>query len=473
MTTATTTPTRHAAEWLKYGAVILTTFIVCWTCMLWYWHKTQRDPGTGELALTLVVVPLALLLGFWKTSKVVAAKDAAIMAGGAKPAVASAATTVALETASSSPVLAIVATALRSPHGNSADELASAIADNEARADLDKELVDDNGFPVMTARSDDALDEALQDEIMEWLSTQGMPQLRFSEEQWRSLTLATGVASELGSRAGELMPAEGTPPLLQLRLLLPQEWPADVRRAATMWLKHAVSQYGWPVDKIVVPEVADQAQALTPAAMLTQLMPAATKPGSMIAIVIACASLIGQESVDRLAASELLFTSSSQVRGQIPGEGAAGLLLTDVEQARQYELGDNALLLGPIGEKRRDNSADEARRVEATVLLELSEHVARAGGIDLAQIDMVVADTAHRSNRVLELMALAAPTIPQLDAADDVIRIGLGSGSCGAVPFMTVLALAQHYARERGTPVLCISNEDPWLRAAALIRPMA
>jgi hypothetical protein len=472
MTTATTTPTRQAVEWFKYGAVILTTFLVCWTCMLWYWHKTQRDPGTGELALTLVALPLALLLGFWKTSKAVAAKDAAVMADGAKPAMASAATAAALETASSSPVLAIVATALRSPHGSSADELASAIADNEARADLDKELVDDNGFPVMTARSDEALDEALQDEIMEWLSAQGMPQLRFSEEQWRSLTLATGVASELGSRAGELIPAEGTPPLLQLRLLLPQEWPVDVHRAATMWLKHAVSQYGWPVDKIGVPEVADQVQALTPAAMLTQLMPSATKPGSMIAIVIACASLIGQESVDRLAASELLFTSSSQARGQIPGEGAAGLLLTDVEQARQYGLGDNALL-GPIGENRRDDSADEARRVEATVLLELSEQIAKAGGIELAQIDMVVADTAHRSNRVLELMSLAAPTIPQLDAADDVIRIGLGSGSCGAVPFVTVLALAQHYARKRNVPVLCISNEDPWLRAAALICPMA
>lgn len=468
MTTVTTTPIRQAAEWLKYGAVILTIFLVCWTCMLWYWHKTQRDPGTGELALTLVLLPLALLLALWKTSKVVAARDAAYVAGGAKPVSASSATTAAAETAASAPMLAIVA-ALRSPHGSSADELASAIAGNEARADLDKELVDDNGFPVMTARSEEAFDEALQDEIMEWLYSQQMSRLHFSEEQWRALTLATSVASELGSRAGELMPAEGTPPPLQLRLLLPPEWPADVRRAATMWLKHAVSQYGWPVDKIAAPEVTDQ--TLTPTAMLTQLMPAATPPGSMVAIVIACASLVGQESVDRLAASELLFTSSSQARGQIPGEGAAGLLLTDVEQARRHELGDNALL-GPFGEKRRDNSADEARRVEATVLLELSEQVAKAGGIELAQIDLVVADTAHRSNRVLELMALAAPTIPQLDAADDVIRIGLGSGSCGAVPFMTVLVLAQHYARERGAPVLCISNEDPFLRAAALVRPM-
>src|SRR5690606_14260798 len=107
--------------------------------------------------------------------------------------------------------LAIVATALRSPHGSSAEELACAIADNEARADLDKELVDDNGFPVMTARSDDAHDGALQDDIADWLSSQGL-QVHLSEEQWRAITLASGVAAELASiAAGDLLPYEESP----------------------------------------------------------------------------------------------------------------------------------------------------------------------------------------------------------------------------------------------------------------------
>ncbi len=122
MTTVTTTPTRKAAEWLKYGAVILTTFLVCWTCMLWYWHKTQRDPETGELALTLVLLPLALLLGLWKTSKVVAARDAAYVAGGADPVSAPSTTAVAAETPSPAPMPAIVVAALCSQSGSSADE---------------------------------------------------------------------------------------------------------------------------------------------------------------------------------------------------------------------------------------------------------------------------------------------------------------------------------------------------------------
>ncbi|QNA87283.1 hypothetical protein G4G28_00255 [Massilia sp. Dwa41.01b] len=42
----------------------------------------------------------------------------------------------------------------------------------------------------MSARSNDAVDEALQEEIGEWLTEQGMAQLRWSEAQWRALTRA-------------------------------------------------------------------------------------------------------------------------------------------------------------------------------------------------------------------------------------------------------------------------------------------
>jgi hypothetical protein len=37
---------------------------------------------------------------------------------------------------------------------------------------------------------------------------------------------------------------------------------------------------------------------------------------------------------------------------------------------------------------------------------------------------------------------------------------------------MTALALARHYTLDRKAPVLFISNEDPFERAVALIRPL-
>ncbi|BDT56742.1 hypothetical protein MasN3_02360 [Massilia varians] len=292
--------------------------------------------------------------------------------------------------------------------------------------------------------------------------------VHLSEEQWRALTLASGVTAELGSiAASDLLPCEENLPTLQLSLMLPMDWPADIRRAATMWIKRTVSQYGWPEAGIAVPE-APEYDHTSPASIVTRLMPGTSEGNApTVALVIACASLIGQESVDRLAAQSSLFTSS-QSGGQIPGEGAAGLLLIDLKLA--HACGAEFSLLDPITERRRDTSADDSKRVDASLLLALVEQASKAAAVDISQISMVVADTAHRPNRVLELMGLSAPAIAQVDAADDIVRVGLGSGSCGAVPFVTVLALARHYALERGAPVLCIGNEDPYLRTAALVR---
>ena len=459
--------TRQVGDWLKYGAIVLTTFVVCWAVVIWYWNATEQNPAVGDLVLALLLLPMALLFALWGGHKVVSARtdSAASVADLAKPAAAASAAT----TTRAAPVLAVVATALRSPYGASVEELAGAIADNDARADLDPELVDDHGFPVMSARIDDAHDDMLQDEIAEWLASQDMPALNFTDEQWRAIMLATSVAGELASlAAADCLPVEEPPPMLQLKLMLPQDWSVEVCRAATMWLGHTVSQYGWPDTAIARPEP-ERMHLTSPTGILTQLLPTQSadhKP--MVAIVIACASLIGQESVDRLAAHAALFNASTG-RGQIPGEGACGLLLTDLRQAQSIHHAAT-VLLGPLCERRHDSSADDARRTDSALLLALVEQACQASDLAPSQIDMIVADTAHRPNRVLELMGLAAPAIPHIDAADDIVRIGVGSGSCGAVPLLTVLALAAHYAQERSAPVLCISNEDPHLRSAALVR---
>ena len=460
--------TRQLGAWLKFGAIILTTFVVCWAIVIWYWNATEQNPGVTELALALLLLPVALLCALWGGHKVVSARtdSAASVAGVATPELASS----TAAGAQAGPVLAVVATALRSPYGASVEELAGAIADNEARADLDQELVDDNGFPVMTARIDEANDDMLQEEIAEWLSSQGIQAGHFTEEQWRAITLATGVAGELASlAAADYMHCEEQPPTLHLKLMLPYDWSGDSRRAATMWLKHTVSQYGWPEAAIAAPEP-EQDQWRSPTIILTQLLHSdSAERTPLVAIVIACASLVGQESVDRLAANAALFNAATG-RGQIPGEGACGLLLTDLRQAQSLNGGQMAML-GPLHERRHENSADDARRPDSALLLDMTEQLCKAGAIELAQIDMIVADTVYRPNRVLELMGLAAPAIPRVDAADDIVRVGLGSGSCGAVPWLTVLALACHYALERAAPVLCISNEDPYVRGAALVHP--
>lgn len=450
--------------WLKAGLLAALVVGICWGGAISYWRANDHAPGTTDLVLYLLALPLALIMasGFARTR---IAKPAATPAESTTPHAAPAINTL--------PPLAVVAAALRLPHGDSPEELSAAIADNKARADLDPELVDEDGFPVMTARSSDAVDEALQEEITEWWTTNGVAQPNLNDEQWRAITMATAVAGELASSAAsDLMPAAGVPPMLHVLPILPHAWPIGQRRAAALWIKHTVAQFGWPPACVLLAEEKQGASsASTPEAMLGRLAQEATNGAPLVALMVACASHIGEESVARWEDSGSLFTSS-QPRGQTPGEGAAGLLLTDLQQARSLD-GVIFTLLDPMAEARRNISADETRRTDSALITELAGRALKNAGLKLTDVAVIVADTGHRSNRVSELMEFASGAMPQLDDAADVVRVGAASGTCDSVPFMAALALGRHYALERAAPVLCLSNEDPHQLCAVVIRPYA
>jgi hypothetical protein len=161
-----------------------------------------------------------------------------------------------------------------------------------------------------------------------------------------------------------------------------------------------------------------------------------------------------------------LFTSS-RPQGRIPGEGAVGLLVSN--QTNLVEPAAIALMES-IEEAHLDSSADAAKRSDSKLLGELSERVLKRSGIRAPDVARLIADTGHRSSRMLELMGHVAAELRQLEETGDVIRAGVASGTCGVVPFMTALALGWHYAIEREAPVLCVSNEDSYRRMVALVR---
>lgn len=470
MTTAIASPGALPGP-LKGGLLAASVFAACWGGAIWYWRGASGTPGSAELALVLLVLPLALVGSMWFGGKLLAKRAAAApaataAAGNPAPAPAPAA---------SLPALAIVSSAVRSPYGASAEELAGALAGNKLRPDLDAELVDDEGFPVAAARCEEAGDEALQEEVETWLVQNGMPALRFGDVQWRALTLGSAVVAELASRAADLLPAAGKPPVLRLLPLLPAEWTPEQRHGAGLWFHHLAASFGWPAARLALP-AADVAEpmALTPAALFTGLAhEAAQQAGSVVALVVACASHLGQDSVDEWASKGILFTPS-RPQGLVPGEGAAGLLLTDARLAQSIE-GALFALLDPAEQVRRDTETGTAtptrQRPNPALLGELAGRAGRHGEAGLADIAMVVADSGQRQQRTLELMGMVSSAMPQLDESEDVFCVGSASGACGDVPFVTALALAQHGALARGAPVLCIGNEDALHCCAHLLYP--
>ena len=450
MSTTTAAPPSSLRNWLTGCLLAMLAFGACWTGAIVYWRARDGDPGAGELLFYLFLLPGTLLAAALVTRKHLAEPGKPTAPAPARVSVAQ-----PLQPVAAQP-LAVLATSVRSPHGESVTDIAGALPGKQARPSLDATLVDPDGYPLLTARCTNADDTATQAAIATWLAANDLPG-EFRDEDWRALVLGTQVAQELTGRAVTALLQDAQPaPALQLAPLLPPGWTASQRSAAGLWLQHTVGQAGWPIEQIalVAPGDTDLFDPV-PAALLAQL----SAREQVTCMLIACTSHLGDATVQAWSAAGTLFTSN-QPLGNVPGEGAVGLLLTDPAQASA------SAVVEPLHTARRDTSADATRSPMPSTLADLAK---RAG--DPAALSMIVADTGPRPSRMLELMGLAGTTAPQLDDQQDVIAFGHASGACGTVQAMTALALAAHHACDRNAPVLWLSNEDPFQRCAAVVRP--
>lgn len=481
--------------WLRNMALAATAFGGSWGGAIWFWRETNRMPATSELVLYLLVLPVLLLSTWWLGRKAWARATAPAAPGAAAG---DTAQTTAADVAAHAPLppgLAIAASAVRAPHGSTVAELRAALAGNSARPSLDDELYDDDGYPILSARMADAGDDALREELGLWRRTRQLEDPRFDVAQWRALAAASAITAELAAQAclhsdlsaweqqqqerqqGRLAPDAAVapaPPLLHLLPLWDDEWKPRQRELAAQWLRHVATEAGWP-QALLAPDAGAEAPAERSgdaAAVLAGLLKHcvdASRP--CLALVVAAGSHLSDAAINRLSNQNALYTTS-RPQGRIPGEGAAGLLLADAATVNAIgSVTNGGAVLQSLQQGLRHTSADEVRRDTDSCLTDAVHLALQAAQVDGAAIALVAADTGHRTSRVTELMHVVTAAAPQLDPGADVISVGASCGSCGAVTWLTALAVAGAEAQERAAPVLCISNEDPYRRYAALLRP--
>jgi len=452
--------------WLKPLGFVVGAFSACWIGAIWYWRVNNRMPATDDLVVFLLVLPLALLLMVWIGKKIHTRMGAAAAASAAAPVAAAEA---AAAPAAAAPSLTIVAAAVRAPHGQSADELHAVLGEGSARPALDDQLYDDHGFPVMTARVADNDPAALREELEPWLAARDLSASAFSDDQWRALNAGSAVLTEVAAWLGTRAPA--TLPLLHLLPVWSAAWPAETRALADEWLRHLLVQAGWPQDRLA--PTATQAAAHVNGLLNTLLAHAATDPAApVLAIVLACDSHLSEGAIDALSGAGRLFTARTS-QGEVPGEGAAALLVTDAAQAALLAPGEEAVLLRGAASAELPGSADVVKRIDNSVLRRATEALLQHTQVAAAEVVALTADTDHRTGRVMEVMDLVSEQFKELDPATDLTSVGAACGSCGAVTYLTALALARQAALELAGPVLCVGNLDPYRRDIALVAPAA
>ncbi|MDR7049124.1 hypothetical protein J2X54_001572 [Duganella sp. 3397] len=466
------------------------TFGACWLGAVWYWRETRRMPNSDDLVIYLVVLPLLVLaligLAVWVGRKVLAASAASAAAASAM-AVSAAEAPAAAPAAAAQP-LAILAGALRMPHGDSAAQLADAMLSRRVSLELDTELQNDSGYPILAGRIADVDGAAQADEMADWLA-EHHPEAQFEEEQWRALALGSSITAEL---ALELAPhpalpaylqavaaGKAPPPLPQLKLLalMPPEWAPAEQLAGAQWLRQLVVRAGWP-DARLAPAVAVAAAQL-PLVQLGQMVhlaqlsqmsqmeePARDAGQPLLCLMVACHSRIGAGSVDDWAGKAILF-DSDHPHGRIPGEGAAGLLLADRGQASLFDLSGAALLYPPAS-AMRGASADGKARGDTDLLVELAGKALTTAQVDPAAIATLTSDSDQRPSRMGEMLGMATKITPELDPGE-VLNVTAACGDAGAVATMAALVLAQQQVKAGAGPALCVSNIDPFHRGAVLL----
>lgn len=465
--------------WLSRALVGLAVFGACWIGVLWYWNTSHRMPSSEDIVLWLLLLPVALLLALWalrKLAQVAAARSAAATAAAA--AAAGAAGAAPVPSAPTPAALTVLAGALRMPHGDNARVLAEALQSRQANLQLDPELLDERGYPILSGRAADVDIAAQQDSMAAWLQ-QHHPDAILADEQWRALALGTTVAAEL---AGELGPHPALPdyldavaankappplPQLQLMALLPPDWAAPERAAGADWLRSVVAQYGWPAAHIAVTL---PAPGQTPLAALDALATAATRAGQpFLCLLLACESRIGDTSVQAWA-DQFILLDSRHPDGRVPGEGAAGLLLADRAQGALFDAQDAALLY-PAAAGVRATSADARGRADHGVLAQGAGDVLLKAGAAPSAVTLVTADSDARASRVGETMGMANTLLPELDPASQVLNVAAACGDAGDASLVAALVLAQQHVRDGLGCALCVSNLDPFQRSVALLAP--
>lgn len=461
--------------WLARGLLISGAFMLAWVAAIAYWRGTNRMPDAGEIGLYLLAAPALVLAVIWLGAKLINSRKQA-----AQMPAAESGEKVAVEK-NAAPVppasLAILASAVRTPHGDSAAELLATMRANKASFELDPELTNANGYPILSARAAAAENDTTLEAFAAWVESQDKPAEQLLPEQARAICLGTAVARELGQYAclHPALPAEQARdreagntklalPTLELLTLLPPDWDAAAKGLAANWFSHLLQQEGWPKDKIrLAMPPAGPGQTMAGLRLVMQDQTQTDQP--RLLLLLASASYLGEQTIDQWERSGILAGSQGKLE-QIPGEGAAGLLLADTRQAQ--EQWDAATLLHAITQGKLEKPA-EAGQANTAILSAAVVEALQLAQTQPDQISLLCTDSGHRANRASEMIGMGQQHFPELEPNSDYLRTTSACGEMGAASELAALALAHHEASTTQEKILCASNQDSYWRYAAVI----
>jgi hypothetical protein len=495
----------------KVLALLLVITALVWLTTLWRWQSAQLDPSASQLMVHLAVLPLVLtatLLSLvWGVKRLRSYAAAPTVLPAAKV---SASPVAAAPAPAPSPAPAlpsrVLAAAVQVRAGASWKEAMSSIAEGECKAELDPHMKDDDGIAIFTAPLDELATDGVADALEALVASRTQlpadwPGATPQAEMLRALTLLEtamlsmldAVEAQWPALAVPLPPSRNTssapllPPIVAIRVGIPARWPVPAQQLATAWLQQllepsidaglkaagqsrAMASNARPAVQLHVhPVESAEAHWLLMEQQLHQWQ-RERQPGLLWAL--AADSLVGEDSVNALAAANELFSGRKQ-QGRVPGEAAAGLLLASPAWACPADTAPPLALVHKASLARRDKSADASGRITPQALIQSVKDTLQGTGLDAAKIGHLTTDADHRASRTAEVYETLQELLPHLDASEHALRLGLGCGDTGITRLLACAALNAMQVQASEAPAILLGAYAPFDRLAVLMAPLA
>jgi hypothetical protein len=460
-------------------ALFVALACLIWLSVLWHWQSTQYQMSATDVVIYLGALPLTVfalvLLARWAwqgAAQKSAAKQSAPLPAAASGASQQAAAASSADEAARHRTWQLLAAHARTVAGSTVDDCLSAAEKHKPAPALEPTLRDQNGLPVLCAKVADLALDAIDADLQarDSPASAGPPQQALpSALLKRSLALLRGpvwaAVAELAPWSQVLggsaqAPAADDVPTRFERPISPRDtlvrvlvaWPGGLdgpqRELATHWIVQQLRQAGaglvapqrWSVASlgeagaaaVSGPELWLQADALFEAMRRDERQD--------VVLLLAAHSDISDETIERLQAAGMLF-SSERPKGVIPGEAAVALLLAPAEWPADPQVDKPKPHLHRVAAARRDKS--------------------------------VASDADQHTPRGAELFAVMLSDLPHLDAGDDMRMWGQLGGRSGACGTLLSVAMAALQAGQVQKPCLALSLGDAQWRAATVARPGA
>ncbi|MDR3391958.1 MAG: hypothetical protein P4L77_09505 [Sulfuriferula sp.] len=458
-------------SWGKRILLVGLVFVAVWLLVIVYWRTSMHMPTLADVLLYLGFAPAALLSSAWLIRKM----SGGLVAAGASANTASDTNAHAKSDANDqSGQMArnytsnMVSGCVITRYGHSVSDLIDAVNANQAGFDLDTELQDGNGYPVLSGRIVDLQVAEIFNRFKLWETINGLPENQWEREDERTIVLAHNVFAELSRtmlqhpQFSDMKPHAGAKrddelPTLYLAAVWPNHWIASQKQSVAGWFADLLGQQGWPTEKIVIYRF-NASTPSNPYTMLDHLNVQMHRPDAAgLYIYLSGQSFIGEQA-----------NAQPRANGWIPGEAAAGMMLTNNYWAEKLAM-QPAVGVHRVAQHRLDQAAGDSGKIDPDRLVIVIKEALQFAAIDAGQVAAVCADADTRANRAGELFEALNVLMPKMDVDADCFRVGAACGAIGPVAGLIALLIARQHVIDRGGHVLCVSNNDPSERTALIL----